>query len=388
MGRLGPYRVLKQLGVGGMGIVYKAEDISLQRPVALKVMRPDRAADPEARQRFLREARATAALKHAHIVTIYQVGEDRGVPFFAMEYLRGQPLDTWLEHGHRATIPQVLRLGRELARALAAAHERGLIHRDIKPANIWLEAPHGRAKILDFGLAFQTHEPGRLTQSNVIVGSPGYMAPEQAHAAAVDARTDLFSLGCVLYHLCTGVAPFQGPSAVALLLAVVMETPQSVRELNPDVPPALATLIHQLLAKDPVHRPASAQAVLTALQAIRGPQASAAGIPVTIPLAPPDSPERPTGRTDVWLERMAEASPLAAELQVRATRRGLRLSRRMSRGGGEGWLALGITAGVVGLLFLIGFLIHHHQEGRKAPAVLPPSSRPAWLPEDGRPAPR
>src|SRR5207248_6897379 len=153
LGRLGQYRILKQLGQGGMGVVFQAEDRQLRRLVALKVMRPDLAAQDQARARFLREARAAAALKHDHIVTIYQVGDDRGVPFLAMEFLAGKSLEEWLRPDRRASIPEAITIAKQIARGLAAAHATGLIHRDIKPANLWLEAPRGRVKILDFGLA-------------------------------------------------------------------------------------------------------------------------------------------------------------------------------------------------------------------------------------------
>ena len=167
IGRLGAYRVLKAVGRGGMGVVYQAEDITLKRLVALKVMLPRLAADPTSRQRFLREARAMAAVHHDHIAAIYQVGEEKGIPYIAMEFFQGTPLDKWLKQGHKPTVAQVLRIGREIAEALAAAHALGLIHRDIKPGNIWLDSSHGeRVKILDFGLVcaprktFASHMPG------------------------------------------------------------------------------------------------------------------------------------------------------------------------------------------------------------------------------------
>ena len=180
LGRLGSYRVLRVLCHGGMGVVYQAEDIHLKRTVAIKAMLPRLATSETARKRFVREAQATAAIKHDHIVTIHQVGEDRGIPFLAMEFLEGMSLDDYLKKGRPPTLGQILRVGREVALGLAAAHERGLIHRDIKPANIWLEAPRGRAKILDFGLARSVGSDANLTQSGVIVGTPAYMAPEQA----------------------------------------------------------------------------------------------------------------------------------------------------------------------------------------------------------------
>ena len=153
LGWLAHYRVLRLLGEGGMGLVFLAEDSLLSRPVALKVIRPEIADTPGIAQRFTREARATAAIKHDHIVTIYQVGQENGIPFLAMEYLKGMSLAQWLDRGHSPSVELVLRIGREIAAGLSAAHRHGLIHRDIKPANIWLEAPSGRVKILDFGMA-------------------------------------------------------------------------------------------------------------------------------------------------------------------------------------------------------------------------------------------
>src|SRR5262249_3534929 len=154
--------------------------------------------------RFLGEARAAARVRSDHVVTIHQVGEDRGIPFLAMEFLHGEPLDAWLKPGRTLSPPELLRLAREMALGLAAAHAQGLIHRDVKPGNIWLESVDSRVKILDFGLARPVVGDVRLTRSGTILGTPAYMAPEQARGEEVDARADLFSLGCVLYHLATG----------------------------------------------------------------------------------------------------------------------------------------------------------------------------------------
>ncbi len=268
IGRLGPYRVLKVLGAGGMGVVFRAEDPQLQRLVAIKAMLPALAANDSARQRFIREARAAAQLKHDHIVTIHQVGEDRGAPFLAMEFLEGESLEDRIKREGKLPLAEVLRIGREIADGLAAAHEHGLIHRDIKPGNVWLEGKRGRAKILDFGLARTNAEDVHLTQSGAIVGTPAYMPPEQARGDTVDARCDLYSLGCVLYRLCTGQLPFKGDNTMSLLLALATEQPKSVSELNADVPPALADLIMRLLAKDPAQRPATAGEVTEALSTI------------------------------------------------------------------------------------------------------------------------
>jgi serine/threonine protein kinase len=271
LGRLGGYRVLKVLGQGGMGVVFLAEDPNLQRPVALKVMRPDRATSDSARQRFLSEARAAAAVKHDHVVTIHQVGEDLSTPFLAMELLQGEPLDARLEREGKLPVAEVLRIGREMAEGLQAAHEQRLIHRDIKPSNIWLEGKRGRVKILDFGLARAAGDKSRLTQTGTIVGTPAYMSPEQASGLAVDARTDLFSLGCVLYRMTTGRPAFQGSDTISTLKAVALDNPPPPHELNAEVPEKLSKLILRLLAKDPEDRPRTAAEVADALAAPTGP---------------------------------------------------------------------------------------------------------------------
>jgi len=268
LGRLGSYRVLRVLGSGGMGIVFVAEDPDLQRRVALKVMKPVLAANPSARERFLREARSMAKLSHPRIVTIYQVGEDRGVPFLAMELLEGESLEVRLKRDGKLPVSEALRIGWEIAEGLAAAQQRGLIHRDIKPSNLWLEGASGHVKILDFGLARGSDEHTPLTLLGGIVGTPAYMAPEQARGEPIDRRSDLFSLGCVLYQLVAGEPPFRGSDPVSVLAAVVAATPRPVRQCNPDAPPAFAEVITRLLAKCPTERYPDAQAVLAALQAI------------------------------------------------------------------------------------------------------------------------
>jgi hypothetical protein len=270
LGWLAHYRARRLLGEGGMGLVLEAEDTHLLRPVALKVIRPELSRSPQIARRFVLEARAMAALKHDHVVTIYQVGLHRGVPFLAMEYLRGMSLDRWLGRGHKPTVDLTLRLGREIAAGLDAAHRRGLIHRDIKPANIWLETPGGRVKILDFGLALrQGHDP-HITSPGTTVGSPAYMAPEQARGERGDASCDLFSLGCVLYLLCTRELPFPGDSVMAVLSALANATPRAPRDRNPHIPEALDELIMRLLAKQAADRPPSARAVVESIKQIEG----------------------------------------------------------------------------------------------------------------------
>jgi WD40 repeat protein len=267
LGRLGPYRVLKVLGAGGMGVVFQAEDPQLQRLVALKILLPGLVFKTDARQRFLQEARAAAAIEHDHIVPIYQVGEDQDIPYLAMQYLRGESLEARLRRPGKLPLAEVCRIGREIAEGLAAAHAKGLTHRDIKPANIWLEEGRGRVKILDFGLARLTEE-ARLSQGGSVAGTPGYMAPEQLRGERADARSDLFALGCVLYALTTSQAPFTSPDPGSMLLAVALQHPPPPRERDAAVPAALSALVMQLLAKRREDRPASARVVADALTAL------------------------------------------------------------------------------------------------------------------------
>jgi serine/threonine protein kinase/regulation of enolase protein 1 (concanavalin A-like superfamily) len=267
-GWLAHYRVLRLLGQGGMGLVFLAEDSLLARHVALKVIRPEIADAPGIALRFTREARATAAIKHDHIVTIYQVGQENGVLFLAMELLTGLSLAQWLERGQIPSVELVLRIGREIAAGLSAAHRQGLIHRDIKPANVWLEAPSGRVKILDFGMARSVREDVEITRSGVVMGTPAYMAPEQARGEPAGAGSDLFSLGCVIYRLCTCRLPFEGESVMAVLTALSTTTPRRPRDWRNELPPALDELVSRLLAKDPANRPESAEVVVKEIRII------------------------------------------------------------------------------------------------------------------------
>jgi serine/threonine protein kinase/WD40 repeat protein len=268
VGTLGPYRVVKQLGAGGMGAVYLGIDTRLDRKLALKVMLPAFAADKEAKERFLREARSAAKVSHDNVVTVFEADERDGVPYIAMQFLQGYPLDEYLKNKGVPALAHIARIGREAALGLSAAHAQGLIHRDIKPGNIWLEAPNGRVKVLDFGLAKPVGSESELTSTGAVVGTPAYMSPEQARGLKVDARSDLFSLGALLYRLCTGRTPFAGPNVMAVLMALGSDDPTPVRELNPTVPQPLADLIHQLLAKKPEQRPQTAAEVAQRLRAV------------------------------------------------------------------------------------------------------------------------
>ena len=260
--KLGPYRVVREIGRGGMGIVLEADDEELQRRVAIKVMNSERAQDPAVKARFLREARAAAAIDHENVVAINHVGEDGGVPFIVMPLLRGETLESRLKREGRLAAEEVVRVGREVLAGLAAAHARGLVHRDIKPANIWLVAETGKVKILDFGLARAADGTEGLTVPGAMPGTPGYMAPEQVDGQPADARSDLFSVGATLYRCATGQTAFAGPTLSAVLRAVTDHDPLPPHAVNPAVPGPLSDLILRLLAKAPAARPPSAQHVL------------------------------------------------------------------------------------------------------------------------------
>lgn len=270
LGILGKYRILKELGRGGMGGIYLGYDERLKRRVALKVMLPKYAENPNAKERFNREALAASQIKHENIVVIYDADEFNGTPYIAMEYLSGASLDVFLRKNPITGISQALRVGREICSALAVAHKMGVAHRDIKPSNIWLEAPLGKAKILDFGLVkwLNPLDEAKLTTSGAIIGSPAFMSPEQARGGKIDHRTDIFSMGAVLYRMVCGQLPFHGESLMDLLMALGSKDPTPVLELNPKVPPKLADLIHKMLEKNPDNRPQRADEVAAALQAI------------------------------------------------------------------------------------------------------------------------
>jgi serine/threonine protein kinase len=284
LGRLGHYRLLRRLGAGGMGIVLEAEDVQLKRRVALKVMRSSLASSPPQRTRFLREAQAAAGITNDHIVPIFQVGEDHGVPYLAMALLPGQTLNARLSQGP-LPMTEIVRIGREIAQGLTAAHARGLIHRDIKPSNIWLEllssalavdgerstgehSPPTRVKILDFGLARPLDATSPLTQFGALMGTVGYLAPEQAAGENIDQRVDLFSLGCVLYRMATGRLPFSGSGLLGYLASLATDHPSAPNHVNAEVPGDLSRLIMQLLAKNPAERPGSAAEVARHLRRI------------------------------------------------------------------------------------------------------------------------
>ncbi len=259
LGQLGPYLVEAVIGRGGFGVVLKARDPELARVVAIKVLSPHLATSGTACERFKREARAAAAVTHEHVITIYAV-ESEPLPHLVMQYIAGQSLEEKLDREGPLGIKETLRIGMQTAAGLAAAHKQGLVHRDVKPANILLENGIERVKLTDFGLA-RAADDASLTRSGTIAGTPQFMSPEQARAESVDARSDLFSLGTVLYAMLTGRSPFRADSTLAVLKRVCDDPPRPIREINPDVPDWLAVLITRLLAKNPADRPDSAQEI-------------------------------------------------------------------------------------------------------------------------------
>ncbi|MGC8640583.1 MAG: protein kinase domain-containing protein [Isosphaeraceae bacterium] len=265
LGRLGSYEILQVLGQGGMGVVLKARDLALDRTVAIKVLTPALAHSASARRRFAREARAVAAVAHEHIVAIHNVDEFHGLPYLVMQYIPGRSLQERLDAAGPLELKEILRIGMQAARALAAAHAQGVVHRDIKPANILLENCVERVKLTDFGLA-RVIDDASVTQSGVIAGTPQYMAAEQARGEPVDARADLFSLGAVPYAMAVGRPPFRANSALAVLKRVCDDRHHAIRELNPDVPDWLGAVIDRLLAKEPAERFQSATEVAEILE--------------------------------------------------------------------------------------------------------------------------
>ena len=265
LGRLGPYEVTELLGRGGFGVVLKAFDPALGRVVAIKVLAPELATSASARTRFAREARAAAAVIHDHVVAIHAVDSSNNLPYFVMPFIAGLSLQERVDRDGPMGVREVLRIGIQTARGLAAAHAQGLVHRDVKPSNILLENGVERVKLTDFGLA-RAVDDASLTQSGVVTGTPQYMSPEQARGEPVDHRSDLFSLGSVLYFMCTGHSPFRAGSTPAVLRRVSDERPRPIREVNLEVPDWLAAVVDRLHEKDPGDRVASATEVADILE--------------------------------------------------------------------------------------------------------------------------
>jgi hypothetical protein len=265
VGRVGPYEIVGLIGSGGNGIVLKGFDAALHRYVAVKLLSPRLADSGAARRRFSREAQAAAAVVHDNVMAIHAVAETQGLPYLVMPYVRGPSLEKRLRSAGPLALEEILRVGMQVAAGLSAAHAQGLVHRDIKPANILLEDGVERVKITDFGLA-RAADDASLTRSGVIAGTPQYMSPEQARGEPLDHRADLFSLGCVLYAICTGRSPFRAETSYGVLRKICESEPSAVREVNPAVPVWLEMIITRLLAKDPAGRYGSAAEVADLLE--------------------------------------------------------------------------------------------------------------------------
>jgi serine/threonine protein kinase len=293
LGTLGDYEVQEVIGQGGMGVVLKAFQPALHRHVAIKVLSPALAGSTVARMRFTREAKAAAAVSDDHVVVVHGVHETDGLPYLVMEYIAGESLQDRIDRSGPLELTEIVSIAYQTASGLASAHAQSLIHRDIKPANLLLENGLARVTITDFGLA-RTGDDAALTQQGAVTGTPEYMAPEQACAAVIDTRADLFSLGSVVYAMCTGRPPFRGSTPLAVLREVCEAEPRPIRTVNADVPAWLATFIGRLMAKNPNHRFQTAAEVAVLLEGylayLRQPTTIAA------PPLPPSPLDIPSGR--------------------------------------------------------------------------------------------
>jgi eukaryotic-like serine/threonine-protein kinase len=289
--RIGHYTIVSHLGSGGMGAVYRATDVTLGRDVALKILPSAMARDPERLERFQREARAVAALNHPGIVTVHSVENDGGVHFLTMELVDGRPLDDVLA-GELLPVERVREIAEALAEALAVAHEKGIVHRDLKPANVILTET-GRVKLLDFGLAKMTVpaggvsspddlDTGLATELGVVLGTPAYMSPEQVAGRPTDHRTDIFSLGILLYELATGVRPFRGTSSAELASSILRDRPLPASDMRPQVPAAFTDILSRCLEKDAVARFSRMAEVLSALRQLTAVKAGDTGPSVAV----------------------------------------------------------------------------------------------------------
>ncbi len=333
---LGHYRIESKLGEGGMGVVYKARDTHLDRPVAIKVLPPERVADPERKRRFVQEAKAASALNHPNILHIYDIDAANGVDYIAMEYVEGKTVDELIAR-KGMPIRDVLKYATQVADALAAAHAAGIVHRDIKPGNIMVTGPAsghpGLVKILDFGLAkltereeseysASTETMRRRTEEGAILGTLAYMSPEQAEGKKVDARSDIFSLGSVLYEMITGRTPFQGETKMATLMAVIQKDPPPMAAV--EVPQELERIVSRCLRKDPDRRIQHMGDVKLALQELM--EESASGKLTAAP------PKRRGHAAVLWIAAaFLLVATLAAvawwTLRPRALRQGVELAR-------------------------------------------------------------
>ncbi len=318
---IGPYHVEGRIGAGGMGEVYRARDPRLERDVAIKVLPAAHMKDPEFRLRLLKEARAASALNHPNIVTVFDIGSDRGMDYLVMEFVKGQTFEKVIASG-RLSLADLIRYGTAIASPLAAAHAVGIVHRDIKPANIMIAAD-GQVKILDFGLAklqpanSDPQATAQMSTPGVIMGTISYMSPEQAHGEPLDGRSDIFSLGVVLYEAATGTLPFKGSSAMAILQAVVSEDPPRPSSLNHSLPARFDRVIACALAKNKLERFETADQLSEALRDIN----QSGDLPVAP--SPPASVQPQDGavRVDVLYLDIVKSTRNTTDVQHQMNRR-------------------------------------------------------------------
>ena len=336
---IGNYQIREELGRGGMAVVYRAYQQSLNRYVAIKVLPPQFAFDREFVERFQREARAAAGLRHPNIVVIHDVGQEEGIYYIVMEYLEGQTLKQVIEQEGPLPPQRVGRIIEQVAAALDYAHRRGFVHRDVKPANIFV-GEGDRVTLTDFGIAKAGAETQHLTRTGTLMGTPEYMSPEQAEGGTVDYRTDLYALGVVLYQMLVGRVPFRGTTPHAVLHAVIYEPPPPPRQINPNLPPVIEAVIMQAVAKRPEQRFQRGAEMVAALRA------ALAGKPATVP-----PPPRMAGQAPLKAGRAPAAGQITGTLEHPG-------AKRSGQSGKQGSLLVWIMAGIAVVLFLfLGVLV-------------------------------
>jgi serine/threonine-protein kinase len=373
---LADFHILRKLGQGGMGQVYLAEQLSLKRKVALKILRADLAANPSALQRFKIEAKAVGRATHANIVQVYLNGEADGFHYMALEYVEGRNLRDFIAKKGPPDITLAITIMRQVAAALQRAAELGIIHRDIKPENILLTRK-GEVKVADFGLSRSLTgdaPPLNITQSGIVMGTPLYMSPEQVEGLPIDARTDIYSFGVTCYHMMAGHPPFTGKGAFEVAVKHVRDEPTPLSTIRPDLPPAFCAVVHKMMAKNPDKRYQTCRELLKDLTAVRESLSGSSGTPrtaVSVELVP--VPELAGAQTTRTATHVCAVTPPSVP-RVRPTNRNLVIRRPLWL-----WLVAGLT-----VLFALGLgaLVAAYQ--RYAPGVAERTDAPKSLPQDAQ----